>query len=92
MIIKTADLHEVRFETFVQDWVHLKPKGTSLLCKAYKNVVYKCLDITTNITQSRFQRNVKNDGRRYQQQRYHDHRQEYITYRVYAHTRTCSYS
>ena len=74
MIIKTADLHEVRFDTFVQDWVHLKPKGTSLLCKAYKDVVYKCLDITTNSIQSRFQK--RKDGRGYQHQRFHGHRQE----------------
>ena len=44
-IIKTPLLHEVKFDTFVQDWVHLKPRGLGALCLSYKKVVYKGLGI-----------------------------------------------
>ena len=45
-IIKTPLLHEVKFETFMQDWVHLKPRGMGALCLSYKKVVYKGLGIS----------------------------------------------
>ena len=29
----------MKFDTFVQDWVHLKPRGLGALCLAYKKAV-----------------------------------------------------